>query len=82
MKLVLIILQIEEMYNEDSEEDEPTGPVAETRKDFDRIMDEFLGSYNVIGDTPARVRVRRGAQLTPMEQLDEVRKGLGKARLR
>lgn len=70
------------MYNEDSEEDEPSGPVEETRQDFDRIMDEFLGTYNVVGATPARVRVRRGAQLTPMEQLDEVRKGLGKARIR
>ncbi|TGZ83952.1 Low temperature viability protein [Ascodesmis nigricans] len=75
--------KIEEMYNEDSEEeDRPDGPLPETRKDFDRILDEFLGQYNVVGSTPARARVKRGAQLTGMEQLDEIRKGLGKARIR
>lgn len=69
------------MYNEDSEEEGPSGPLPETRKDFDRIMDEFLNGYNVVGSTPARARVKRGKQLTGMEQLDEIRKGLGKARI-
>jgi protein LTV1 len=70
------------MYNQEPEEDEPIGPVPETRKDFDSIMDEFLGSYSTTGSTSARVRVKRGAQLTPMQQLDEVRRELGKARIR
>ena len=71
------------MYNEDDDdEEELTGPVPETRKDFDSIMDEFLGTYSTTGSTPARVRVKRGAQLTPMQQLDEIRRELGKARIR
>lgn len=50
------------------------------RSDFDSIMDDFLGGYNKAGKLGKRVR--RGAPMTGMEQLDEVRKGLGPARLK
>lgn len=70
------------MYAEDSEEEQLDGPVPETRQDFDSIMDDFLGSYSTTGKTSRTVRIKRGAQLTPMEQLDEVRRDLGKARIR
>lgn len=51
--------------------------VPSLRSDFDGIMDEFLGGYSMSG----RKRVKKGAYQTGMEQLDEVRKGLGPARL-
>lgn len=41
-------------------------------------MDEFLDGYNVVGRTN---RVRKGKTLTGLEQLDEIRQGLGKARI-
>ena len=47
------------------------------RGDFDSIMDEFLGGYQIKGK-----RVKKGGHQTGMEQLDEVRKGLGPARLK
>lgn len=50
------------------------------RSDFDGIMDEFLGGYSKTGK--AGRRVRRGGPQTGMEQLDEVRKGLGPARVK
>lgn len=49
------------------------------RADFGSIMDEFLGGYS---KTPSGRRVKRGKQMSGMEQLDEVRKGLGPARLK
>ncbi|KAL0943984.1 Protein LTV1 [Colletotrichum truncatum] len=52
-----------------------TGP---TRGDFDSIMDDFLGSYTKPGK---RTNKKNKAQ-TGLEQLDEIRKGLGPARLR
>ena len=51
--------------------------VPSLRSDFDGIMDEFLGGYSMSG----RKRVKKGAYQTGMEQLDEIRKGLGPARL-
>ena len=48
------------------------------RSDFDSIMDEFLGGYSMSG----KKRVKKGGYQTGLEQLDEVRKGLGPARLR
>ncbi|KAK5120038.1 hypothetical protein LTR85_007115 [Meristemomyces frigidus] len=48
------------------------------RADFNNIMDEFLGNYSTTGK--AARRVRRGGPQTGMEQLDEVRSGLGPAR--
>ncbi|KAJ4367157.1 Protein ltv1 [Neocucurbitaria cava] len=47
------------------------------RGDFDSIMDDFLGGYHVQG----KRRVKKGKQQTGLEQLDEVRKGLGPARV-
>lgn len=48
------------------------------RSDFDGIMDEFLGSHNKAGKFGKRIR--KGKTLTGMQQLDEVRGGLGPAR--
>ena len=48
------------------------------RSDFDSIMDEFLGGYSMSG----KKRVKKGGYQTGLEQLDEVRKGLGPARLK
>ena len=47
------------------------------RADFDSIMDGFLGGYSKAGR-----RVKRGAPQTGMQQLEEVRRGLGPARLK
>lgn len=47
------------------------------RSDFDSIMDDFLGNHHIQG----KRRVKKGKQQTGLEQLDEVRKGLGPARL-
>ncbi|EQB48703.1 low temperature viability protein [Colletotrichum gloeosporioides Cg-14] len=52
-----------------------TGP---TRGDFDSIMDDFLGSYTKPGK---RTNKKNKAQ-SGLEQLDEIRRGLGPARLR
>ncbi|USP75734.1 hypothetical protein yc1106_03008 [Curvularia clavata] len=43
------------------------------RSDFDSIMDDFLGSHH----TQGKRRVKRGKQQSGIEQLEEVRKGLG-----
>lgn len=50
------------------------------RSDFDGIMDDFLGSYSKTGK--AGRRVKRGGPQTGMQQLNEVRAGLGPARLK
>lgn len=50
------------------------------RTDFNSIMDEFLGSYSTTGK--AGRRVKRLAPQTGMQQLDEVRQGLGPARFK
>jgi protein LTV1 len=50
------------------------------RGDFDGILDDFLGSYNKAGKVGGG-RIRKGAPLTGMQQLDEVRNGLGAARI-
>ena len=51
------------------------GPV---RGDFDNIMDDFLGSYSMSG----KRNVKKGKYQSGMEQLDEVRRGLGPARIK
>jgi protein LTV1 len=51
------------------------GPV---RADFDSLMDDFLGNYTMSG----KKHVKKGKYQNGMEQLDEVRKGLGPARIR
>ncbi|KAL6160306.1 Protein ltv1 [Exserohilum turcicum] len=48
------------------------------RSDFDSIMDDFLGSHH----TQGKRRVKRGKQQTGIEQLDEVRRGLGAPRVK
>lgn len=52
-------------------------PTLRLRSDFDSIMDDFLGGYSPNG----RKRVKKGKYQTGMEQLDEIRKDLGPARL-
>ena len=47
------------------------------RSDFDSILDEFLGDYAEVGHH----RVRKGRPQTGLEQLDEIRKTLGPARI-
>jgi len=49
------------------------------RSDFDSIMDDFLGNHMTVGK--AGRYVRKGKVATGMEQLDEVRQGLGKAKM-
>jgi protein LTV1 len=49
----------------------------ELRSDFDSIMDDFLGNHHVAG----KRFVKKGKQQTGLEQLDEVRQGLGPARV-
>ncbi|KAL8794867.1 MAG: hypothetical protein Q9195_002579 [Heterodermia aff. obscurata] len=87
--------KIEEDYAEDAMEDDDGGvsvitgmsaistassqaPSLTSRSDFDGMMDDFLGSYSMSG----KKRVKRGGYQTGMEQLDELRKGLGPARLK
>ncbi|KAH8733450.1 Low temperature viability protein [Ilyonectria robusta] len=78
--------KIEEAYNEDFADDMQSvsaistassvqGPV---RSDFDGIMDEFLGGFTKPGKrTSKKMRPQTG-----LEQLDEIRQGLGPARIR
>ncbi|CAK7202380.1 Protein ltv1 [Sporothrix eucalyptigena] len=47
------------------------------RNDFNGIMDEFLGGYTMQG----KRAIKKGRQQTGLEQLEEIRKGLGPARL-
>ncbi|KAK4994963.1 Protein ltv1 [Elasticomyces elasticus] len=51
------------------------------RSDFDSIMDDFLGGHSTTGKVGRR-RVKKGGYQTGLEQLDEVRQGLGPARLK
>jgi len=71
--------KIEEMYNEDSDEEDEAPPkvLPEVRQDFNSIMDEFLGSYNVTGKKKKTQRVRKGKFQTGMDQLEEIRRELG-----
>ena len=47
------------------------------RKDFDGIMDEFLGGYSMSG----KKRVKKGKYQSGMEQLDEIRRELGRPKI-
>ena len=53
-------------------------PSLASRSGFDDMMDDFLGSYSMSG----KKRVKKGGYQSGMEQLDELRKGLGPARTR
>ena len=87
--------KIEEDYAEDAMDDDDGGvsvisgmsaistassqaPRLTSRSDFDGMMDDFLGSYSMSG----KKRVKRGGHQTGLQQLDELRKGLGPARLK
>lgn len=87
--------KIEEDYAEDAMDDDDGGvsvvtgmsaistasgqaPPLTPGSAFDGMMDDFLGSYSMSG----KKRVKRGGYQTGMEQLDELRKGLGPARLK
>ncbi|KAK0754589.1 Low temperature viability protein [Schizothecium vesticola] len=48
------------------------------RQDFDGMLDEFLDGYSMQG----KRRIKKGKQKTGLEQLDEIRAGLGPARIR
>jgi protein LTV1 len=52
---------------------EPTATV--TRSDFDSIMDDFLGRYSEVGQKSRRVK--RNKPQSGLEQLKEIREGLG-----
>ena len=49
-----------------------------TSAGFEGMMDDFLGGYSMSG----KRRVKKGGYQSGLEQLDEVRKGLGPARVR
>jgi protein LTV1 len=51
------------------------GPV---RSDFDNILDDFLEGYSMHG----KRNVRKGKWKSGLEQLDEIRRELGPARIR
>jgi protein LTV1 len=81
--------KLEERYNEDAGDMDDMASVSAAsstassvqgpvRADFDSIMDDFLGSYSKSG----KKHVKQGKYQSGMEQLDEVRKGLGPARIR
>jgi protein LTV1 len=80
--------KIEEQYglNEDMDDMASVSAASSTassvtrpvRGDFDNIMDDFLGNYSMSG----KKNVKKGKYQSGMEQLDEVRKGLGPARIR
>ena len=77
--------KIEEQYNEDMDDmasvsaassgSSVQGPI---RGDFDNVMDDFLANYSMSG----KKHVKKGRYQSGMDQLDEVRKGLGPARIR
>ncbi|RMJ15957.1 hypothetical protein CDV36_004371 [Fusarium kuroshium] len=78
--------KIEERYNEDLEDDMQSMSAVSTmstvqgpiRSDFDNIMDDFLGNYT----KPGKRTSKKTKAQTGLEQLDEIRKGLGPARIR
>ncbi|GAB0136586.1 hypothetical protein EsDP_00004883 [Epichloe bromicola] len=79
---------IEERYNEDDEDDMASVSVSQVstvstvdgplRKDFDDILDDFLGSYT----KPGKRTSKRSKAQTGLEQLEEIRRELGPARIR
>ncbi|KAF4585762.1 Protein LTV1 [Ophiocordyceps camponoti-floridani] len=79
--------KLEERYNEDVEDDAASVSVVSTasstkgpmRGDFDDILDNFLGNYRKSGRK--RTSKKTKAQ-TGLEQLDEIRRELGPARIR
>jgi len=77
--------KIEERYNEGMDDMASVSAASSTssvqgpvRADFDSVMDDFLGNYSMSG----KKHVKKGKYQSGMEQLDEVRKQLGPARIR
>ncbi|RFU35861.1 hypothetical protein B7463_g506, partial [Scytalidium lignicola] len=76
---------IEKQYTEDFDDMASVSVASSTassvqgplRGDFDNIMDDFLGNYSMKG----KKHVKKGKYQSGLEQLDEVRKGLGPARI-
>lgn len=75
---------IEEEYNADMDDMASVSAVSTVssvqgpmRSDFDNILDEFLGNHSVSG----KKHVKKGRYQSGLEQLDEIRKGLGPPRL-
>lgn len=53
-------------------------PQFKENKQFDAIMDEFLGGYKILG----KKMVKKSANgVSGMSELDDVRRELGKARI-
>lgn len=76
--------KIEERYSEMDDEGSIVSGMTgmstvqgQMRQDFDGIMDEFLGSHVVKG----KRRVKRGKDQSGVQELDEIRRGLGPARI-
>jgi protein LTV1 len=55
-----------------------TSEAPQLRGDFDSILDDFLGGHSMAG----KRRVKKGGYQSGLEQLEEVRKGLGPARVK
>ena len=53
-------------------------PPLTTRSDFDNMMDDFLNDYSMNG----KKRFKKGGYQSGLEQLSELRKGLGPARVK
>lgn len=77
--------KLEERYNEDMDDMASVSQVSgmssvegPMRKDFDGILDDFLGNYTKPGK---RTNKKTKAQ-TGLQQLEEIRQGLGPARFR
>ena len=78
--------KLEERYNEDLDDDMGSVSAVSTassvqgpvRKDFDGMLDEFLAGYT----KPGKRTSKKNKAQTGLEQLDEIRKGLGPARIR
>jgi len=77
--------KIEKQYNDDLDDVASVSAASTTssvrgpvRGDFDGIMDDFLGNYSMSG----KKHVKKGKYQSGLEQLDEVRRGLGPARIK
>jgi protein LTV1 len=81
--------KLEERYNEDMDDMDDMQSISAAsstassvqgplRGDFDSIMDDFLDNHTMSG----KKHVKKGKYQSGMEQLDEVRKGLGPAIIR
>ncbi|KDN37946.1 hypothetical protein K437DRAFT_240396 [Tilletiaria anomala UBC 951] len=82
----------EQEWEEDDDDEEAARDLAQStvaigedgepisREDFDGIMDEFLNDYEVLGGKMRQTL--GGANATPAEKLDLVRRALGEAKLR